>query len=175
MEDVLLMRSHCFTRDRRGFSRILEVVIAAVIIFIAFSVTTFLIQTSDVRVLQERADLDRLGYNVLSSIVNSGAVEVIESDSVYQNWTLLDRGTYLRTAVQSYLPVTMYFNLTLSNCTDTSARAYAVQQAVVSLTNTPLGSIENSTEVSSTDIIYTSKKGNVYHAILLLTRTGEGK
>jgi hypothetical protein len=167
------MRQHCFTRDRRGFSRILEVVIAAVIIFVAFSVATFLIQTSDVRVLQERADLDRLGYNVLSSMVNSGAVEVIESDSAYQNWMLFDRGTYLRTTVQSYLPVTMYFNLTLSNCTDMTT--YAKQQAVANVTNTPSGLIENSTEVSSTDIIYTSKKGNVYHAILLLTRAGEGR
>ena len=165
------MTSRCFLKNHAGQARILEAIIAAVIIFIVFSVATFLVQTSDVRVLQERSDLDRLGYNVLNNLMESGTVETIETSSAYQIAT--QRDLYLRTAVQSLLPVNIYFNLTLFNCTDMTT--YVQLRTVTNNVANALPILfANSTEVSSTDMIYTSKNGNVYHAILLLARAGGG-
>jgi len=155
-------------RDSKGFSRILEVVIAAVIIFVVFSVTTFLIQTSDVRTVQERADLDRTGYNVLTGIIESGVIENIETSST------LNVANYLRTIIQSSLPPTVYFSFSVSNCTDKTTYVTVELVDGSSVTNCPSEIFVNSNEVSSTDLIYTSKNGNVYRAVLLLTRAGEG-
>jgi hypothetical protein len=166
------MTSCRLAKNRAGQMRILETVIAAVILFIVFSAATFLVQTSDVKVLQERSDLDRLGYNVLNSLMESGTIETIETSPLYQNWNQTT-DLYLKTAVHSLLPVNIYFNLTLFKSTDMTT--YVKLQPVTSnvATASPT-SFTNSTEVSSTDIIYTSKNGNVYHAILLLARAGEG-
>lgn len=165
------MTSRRLAKNRAGQMRILEAIIAAVIIFIVFSVATFLVQTSDVKVLQERTDLDKLGYNVLNNLMESGTIETIETSSAYQNAT--QRDLYLRTAVQSYLPVNIYFNLTLFNSTDMTTYVQ-LRMVTNNVANALPTSFTNSTEVSSTDMIYTSKNGNVYHAILLLARAGGG-
>src|SRR3990172_12830983 len=129
--------------DSKGFSRILEVVIAAVIIFVVFSVATFLIQTSDVKAVQERADLDRTGYNVLNGIIESGVIENIETSST------LNVTNYLRTIIQSSLPPTVYFSFSISNCTDKAT--YVTMQPVdgSNVTNCPSELFAKSTEVSS--------------------------
>lgn len=164
------MNKRSLFENRRGFSRILEVVIAAVIIFISFAVATFLVQTSDVRILQERTELDRLGYNVLNSLANSRTIEVLENDSAYENWTIMDKETYLKTTIQSYLPITVYFNLTISKYVD---KAIFVQfEQFTSATNMPVDQAKTSTEVSATEMPYTSKNGNVYCTVLLLIRAG---
>jgi hypothetical protein len=162
------MAKNSITRDNSGFSRILEAVIAAVILFIVFSVATFLIQTSDVKTVQERADLDRTGYNVLTSLVESGAIEKIETSST------LDVKNYLRTIIQSSLPPTVYFSFSISNCTEKGP--YVAMQLVEGsdVTNCPSELFANSAEVSSTDLVYTSKSGNVYGIVFLLTRAGAG-
>jgi len=166
------MRLHFIIKSPSGQTRILEAVIAAVIIFTVFSAATFMIQTSDVKVVQERSDLDRLGYNVLSNLMESGVVETTETDPTYQNNATL-RDIYLRTALQSYLPITIYFQFTLFICTDQTT--YVKLQTVTdNVTNAPLQLFTNSTEVSSTDTIYTSKNGNVYYTVLLLARAGGG-
>lgn len=159
-------------RNQSGIARILEGVIAAVLIFIVFSAATFMVQTSDVKVLQERSDLDRLGYNVLTNLIESGVIETTETDPAYQN-NATSRDLYLKTTLQSYLPITIYFNFTLSNCTDQTT--YVKLQTVTnSVSNVPSQFFTDSTEVSSTDTIYTSKNGNIYYAVLLLARAGGG-
>jgi hypothetical protein len=162
------MICHSVIKDSKGFSRILEAVIAAVIIFVVFSVATFLIQTSDVKMVQERADLDRAGYNVLNGLIESGSIESIETSSVP------DVENYLRTIIQCSLPPTVYFSFSISNCT--GEPPYLRMQLVEGskVTNCQSELFANSTEVSSTDLIYTSKSGNVYETLLLLTRAGAG-
>jgi hypothetical protein len=162
------MAKRSITVDNSGFSRILEAVIAAVILFTVFSVATFLIQTSDVKRVQERADLDRTGYNVVTSLVESGAIESIETNSI------LDVTNYLRTIIQGSLSPTIYFSSSISNCTENGP--YVAMQLVEGrdVTNCPLELFVNSAEVSSTNLVYTSKSGNVYEIVLLLTRAGAG-
>jgi len=158
----MVMLFNGLLRARKGQSRILEAAIAAVIIFIVFSVSMFLIRTSDIRVLQERADLDRLGYNVLHRLVESGTIEEI-----------LENLNLLKTVVQQSLPSTTYFNLTVFKCTGSLAGP-PFEPDPLSVSNAPSGSFANSLEVSSTNMIYTSKKGNIYHLVLVLARAGGG-
>jgi len=154
-------------RARKGQSRILEAVIAAVIIFIVFSVSMFFIRASDVKVLQERADLDRLGYNVLHGLVESGTIE-----ATIEKFGSGFGEVYLKTVVQSSLPSTTYFNLTIFNCVDKGS--WVELKPLISVSNASVDSFANSLEVSSTNMIYTSKKGNIYHLVLVLARAGGG-
>lgn len=155
-------------KTRKGQSRILEAVIGAVIIFIVFSVATFLIRASDVKVLQERGDLDRLGYNVLNRIVESGTIESLVE---VPRWDIV-----LRTAVQKSLPSTIYFNLTVFNCINNPIDNLLIKlDYVTSVSNASPEAFTKSKEVSSTTMIYTSKNGNVYYLVLVLARAGEAE
>lgn len=163
------MSKHFFKEDNRGISRILETVIAAVILFVVFSGATFMVQTSDVKTLQERSDLDRLGYNVLTNVMESGVVENIEAKALPEN---IDNATYLRTAIQTYLPITVYFNLTIYESTDQISHNQLLP-AIKNVANAD--SFERSGEISSTAMMYTSKSGNSYYAVLYLARAGGSK
>jgi len=164
----MVMLFNGLLRARKGQSRILEAVIAAVIIFIVFSVSMFLIRASDVRVLQERADLDRIGYNALHRLVESGTIE-----TTIEKYGSGFGEVYLKTVVQESLPSTMYFNLTIFNCVDKGSWVELDNRRWVSNTSDPK-SFAKSLEVSSTNMIYTSKKGNIYHLVLVLARAGGG-
>lgn len=150
------------TKCRCGQSRILEAVIGAIIIFIVFSVATFLIRASDVRVLQERGDLDRLGYNVLSRMVDSGTIESLIE---IPRWDEV-----LRTTIQKFLPSTLLYNLTIFDCVQHSD--FVTLEHRTSVSNVQPDAFLSSKEVSSTSIVYTSKRGNIYCLVLLLTRAG---
>jgi len=159
-------------KSSSGQSRILEAVIAAVIIFIVFSVSLYLIRASDVRVQQERADLDRLGYNVLHTLVESGAIdETLESPAGLAQPYIGE--LYLKQSVQNALPPSIYFNLTIYKCTGSLTGAW-FESDPHSVTNAPDGAFANALEVSSTPLTYTSKSGNIYYLVLVLTRAGGG-
>jgi hypothetical protein len=166
MEDVLVMPFNTFSKARRGQSRILEAVIAAVVIFVVFSVSIYLLQPS-VQVLNEKSDLDRLGYNVLHTLVESETIEkTLELDS-------LSAAPYLKTVIQRSLPSAIYFNLTIFNCTETViSPAIELKLLSLDINNTSADSFTKSIEVSSTNIIYTSKQGNIYYLVLMLARPG---
>lgn len=150
--------------------RILEAVVAAIIIFLVFSISTFLIRSSDVRVLQERGDLDRLGYNVMSGMIDSGTIEdTLEKGGV----TLSDATIQMQTYIQRSLPVSTYFNLTLFIMSPT-ANGWVNQTLLFSVSNALASTFSSSVELSSTPTIYTSKGGNIYNIVLVLVRAGGG-
>lgn len=156
------------SRSSRGQSRILEAVIAAVIIFLVFSVAAFLIRASDVKVLQERADLDRLGYNVLSGMIESEIIETVMENG--SSSTVIE----LKTFVQRSLPLATCFNLTVSRFEASSQTGWVDQTLVLSLSNSESTAFIDTMEVSSTPTVYTSKSGNIYYVVLVLARAGEG-
>jgi len=159
-------------RSRRGQSRILEAVIAAVIIFIVFSVSLYLIRASDVQVQQQRADLDRLGYNVLHTLVESGSIDqTLEQYTGDAGWI---GETYLKSSIQNALPPSMYFNLTIYKCTGSLTGAWFDPSSTHAVTNAPDGAFSQALEVSSTSLTYTSKNGNIYYLVLVLARAGGG-
>jgi hypothetical protein len=164
-----------FLKARSGQSRILEAVIAAAIIFIVFSASMFLIRASDVKILQERADLDRLGYNVLHRLVESGIIE-----KTLESWPSGSgfAEAILKTAVQRSLPSKIYFNLEIFNCTERVSaenpedKIVRLEPLPYDVSNAPPELFAKSLEVSSTSLIYTSKRGNIYHLVLVLARAG---
>ncbi|MBS7653206.1 MAG: hypothetical protein QW638_05455 [Candidatus Bathyarchaeia archaeon] len=163
-DDMVMMRKISSPCSRKGQSRILEAVIAAAIIFIVFSVSSFLVRASDVRVLQERSDLDRLGYNVLHRLVESGAYGEImaRANSQPELAELL-----LKDALQRALPSSIYFNLTITECDGLTLTTLSINPSNTHGEPTP-----RQLEASSTSLIYTSKDGKIYLLILTLTREG---
>lgn len=159
----MVMLFNNLAKSRKGQMRILESVVAAMIVIILFSVSMFLVSTSNVRVLQEREDLDRIGYNVLNRLVESRTI-----DEILQIPT--QREVYLKTTIQEALANTIYFNLTIYSCLDKGS--YISLQPLISVTNTLDGSLSNSLEVSSTNVIYTSENGSIYNVLLVLARAG---
>ncbi len=147
--------------------RILEAVIAAIIIFLVFSVSTYLIRSSDVRLLQERGDLDRLGYNVLNGMINSGTIEETVEN---QTGTSVNARIQLQTYIQRSIPLSTYFNITIVKMT--ANKGWINQTALFSISNAGTSTFLNSPEVSSTPTIYTSKGGNFYYIVLVLARAG---
>jgi hypothetical protein len=145
----------------KGQARTLEAVIASVIVFLAFSTASYLIYASENILAQETVDLNRLSYNVLHRIVESGVIEeTVEEDP--QNGI-----DHLKMVVQELLPAGVYFDLTVYNCTGNPTQPYS---GSLNISNAPAEVFAESEEVTSTSIIYTSRRGNIYYLILKLTR-----
>jgi hypothetical protein len=151
-----------------GQFRILEAVIAAVIIFLVFSAAFFMVKSSENIVTQETADLNRLGYNTLHRIVESGAIEEI----LEKNQSVEAESAYLKMIVQESLPSAVYFKLTVYTCTGNLTNPFAPNP--LSLSNAPTNELAESKEIASTSTIYTSKKGNIYYLVINLARAGQG-
>jgi hypothetical protein len=157
------------TRAKSGQARILETVVAATIILIVFTASSFFISSSKITAVQERSDLDRLGYNVLSRLTESGTIE-----ATIENTPPLD--VQLKAFVQNSLPSSMLFNLTISKFIQSSSSGewVTVQNPPITVSNTDGSSFSGSIEVSSTPMIYTSKNGYIYYLVLILANAGEG-
>lgn len=151
-------------RNRQAVSRILEAIIAAVVLLLTFSAAAVMLQTSGTRELQEGGDLNRLGYNVLSIIVESGAVDKTQAN--------LEINTILRTN----LPPTIYYNFTVLNCIQTNG-IVTIQADLspkyknIANANDP-ATFTNSSQVSSTSTMYTSPDGQIRELVLKLARAG---
>ena len=153
------------TKANSGFTRILETLIAATIIFIVFASSSFFINSSQTKAVQERTDLDRLGYNALSRLTESGTIEATVENTQ-------SSGYQLKAFLQHSLPSSIFFNLTIMKWSLNEAEWVNLQLQPIS--NADSSSFSNSLEVSSTPIIYTSKSGNIYYLILVLANAGEG-
>lgn len=161
---MIMRRNPGLSGSRRGQSRILEAVVAAAVIFIVFSVSSFLVRASDIRVLQERGDLDRLGYNVLHRLVESGAYgEIMERAGSQPELAEL----HLKEVLQRALPQSIYFNLTITQCDGLTLMTLPINPR-----NIHGDTIPNQLEVSSTSLIYTSRDGRIYLLTLTLMREG---
>lgn len=151
-------------RENRGITRILETIIAATIILIAFSAASFFVSDSKTSTVQDRTDLDRLGYNVLSKLVESGTLEatVEQTPAAYVE---------LKAFVGNSLPSSLLFNLTVTRCIQQGS-SWVTLGEPISVSNLEDDSLSWSLSVSSTPMLFTSKNGNVYHLVLVLANPG---
>ncbi|HSV50381.1 MAG TPA: hypothetical protein VLH35_08690 [Candidatus Acidoferrales bacterium] len=129
--------------SNKGITRILETIIAATIILIAFSAASFFLSDQKTSVVQNRADLDRLGYNVLSKLVESGTIEetVEQTTPAYIN---------LKAFIGNSLPSSMLFNLTVSKCTQGTVGNVVTIGTAMSVSNTEDNALSEMIAVSST-------------------------
>ena len=134
----------------------MEAVIATIILLIAFTAFYFMLYSSEKFFKQEAVDLNRLSYNTLMHLVESGVVERAVSG---------DSGALVK-ALQSLLPPNVFFNLTIVDATDSSRRV------VVSAFNAVPTVFEGPGEVASATITYTSREGKVYMLVLKLALVG---
>ena len=153
-------------RAKKGQARILETIIAATIIFIVFTASSFFVSTSNSTNVQEKTDLDKLGYNVLSRLTESGTIEA----TVEQSPPLTIQ---LKAFLQQSLPSSVLFKFTVMTWDSASSRWVA---SFPSQSNSDDGSFLNSTEVSSTPMVYTSTQNqhHVYYLVLVLANSGQG-
>jgi hypothetical protein len=140
-----------------GQVRILEAVIASIIVFIAFSAAFYFIYSTQNIFAQEAIDLNRLAYNLLHQIAESGIIE----KTIEEKPGGIEQ---LKIALQELLPANIYFNLTIKPINPSGE--------LISASNAPAEAFKETGEVASASIIYTSKRGNIYHMILKLTRAG---
>jgi len=140
--------------------RILEAVIATIVLLIAFTAFYFMLYSSAKFFKQEAVDLNRLSYNALIHLVESGVVERAVSNPT-------TGGEMLVRALQSLLPPNVFFNLTVLNVTDASSR-----EVVVSLSNAVPAVFEGPSELASATTTYTSSEGKIYMLVLRLALVG---
>lgn len=143
-----------------GQMRILEAVIATIVLLIAFTAFYFMLYSSAKFFKQEAVDLNRLSYNALIHLVESGVVERAVSNPT-------TGGEMLVRALQSLLPPNVFFNLTVLNVTDASSR-----EVVVSLSNAVPAVFEGPSELASATTTYTSSEGKIYMLVLRLALVG---
>lgn len=146
--------------SRVGQVRIIEAVVASVMLFIIFTTAFFMLFSSEKFFEQETVDLNRLAYNVLNRLVESGVIEEAVSDGRVD-------GVKIASTLQSMLPQNIYFNLTISERTTSGS-----WRTTTSISNAPRDLFEKSLEVASAGIIYTTKDGRMYYLSLSLTRAG---
>jgi len=153
-------------RANRGQARILETIIAATIIFIVFTASSFFVNSSNSVNVQERTDLDKLGYNVLSRLTESGTIEA----TIEQTPPLTIQ---LKAFLQQSLPSSILFKFSIMTWDSSSNKWVA---SFPSLSNSEDSSFLNSTEVSSTPMIYTLSKNphDVYYLVLVIANSGQG-
>lgn len=152
---------------RSGQARIIEAVMASILIFIAFTAAFYMLFSSERFFRQEAVDLNRLAYNTLHRLVESGAIEeAVGGDNVNE--------TKLRNAIQSLLPQNIYFKLTIYNLTiygGNSGQQSRIEE-ISSISNAQQEVFERSSEVVSASITYTSRDRKIYYLCLSLTRAG---
>ncbi|MEM2587766.1 MAG: hypothetical protein QXV23_05645 [Candidatus Bathyarchaeia archaeon] len=147
-----------------GQMRIIEAVIAATLMFIVFTAAFFMLFSSEKFFRQEAIDLNRLAYNVLHRLAESGVIETAIDKS---------QSAMLASALQSLLPQNVYFNLTIYE-RDGSGQGWIPVNldGKPYVSNASGGVFERLSEVASASITYTSKNGKIYYLSLVLTRAG---
>src|SRR3989304_9020469 len=158
MEDVPMKRS---SRKQRGIVRVIEVLLAATALFIAFTTSIFLTTTSRINVLQEHSDLDRVGQNTLLRLAESGVID----STVYPNGnvTTFDKSTLQNTITEALPPLT-YYSMTIYGDANSGSFPSFTRQ-IGNVSNTSQNSFNTAAEVSSSSFMYTSSSGEIYYIV----------
>lgn len=146
MEDVMV--------NVHGQTRIIEAVIASIIIVIVFTAAFFMLLSSENIFRQETVDLNKLAYNTLHRLADSGALETIKEDASRTKEMLVEM-----------LPQGIYFNLTVERAPPNSG-------VIRTVANAAPGEFEKPREIASTNLLYTTRTGEIYLVTLRLTRAG---
>jgi hypothetical protein len=150
----------------KGQVRMFEAVIAAIIIFSVFSASIFLIYPSRIGILHEKEDLDRLGYNILHSLIETDAIEYVLTESGG------NADSRLKMLIEEIISPSIYYNLTIFKCEDNGV--VVTLRSNFSVSNISPDEFSRLPEKSSTMAIYTSRSGEnggeTYYIILVLAK-----
>lgn len=99
----------------KGISRIIESVVAALLILAAFSISSYLTLPPNTPHQRSSEDLTKFGYNLLSSLaVNDGFDKLIfdSNGNLKEGWE-----QQLKVVINSLIPQNIIFNITVYNAT----------------------------------------------------------
>lgn len=147
------------TRSRHAQARILESLVAAVLMYILFTTVYFMLFSSEKPFKMESVDLNRLSYNSLHHLAGSSVIEEVVNEP--------QSSSRLFEAIQTLLPRNVYFNLTIYE-----RDGSGLWILKLSISNAEARVFELSSEVAASSTVYTSKKGEIYLLCLKLTRVG---
>lgn len=146
--------------SRFGQMRILEAVVASILIYIAFTAVFYMLFSSEKSFKYEVVDLERLAHNVLHRLVESDVIEETLTSTQGSE-------TKLIIALQGLLPQNVFFNLTIYEVDRVGSR-----NRMITVSNAPKGVFKVANEVASASTLYTSRWGGIYLLYLSLTRVG---
>ncbi|MEM2961171.1 MAG: hypothetical protein QXU67_06160, partial [Candidatus Bathyarchaeia archaeon] len=110
MEDVILTnttKKKGYLGANKGQARLTESILAVGLILLIFTTSIYLMSASKVWTIYEKGDLDKLGYNILSYLLEARAIDNLEKSSA---------NAQLKYLLERYLPPMTFFNLTIYNC-----------------------------------------------------------
>lgn len=148
------------SNSKLGQVRVIEAVVASIIMLIMFTAAFYMLFSSEKFFKQEVVDLNRLAYNVLHHLLESNVVEEAVSEEGAVN------ELKLMNVVESLIPQNVLFNLTIWE--------HEVNRwnLIASIHNTPLEVFERASEIASAGVTYTSRSGKILYLNLILVRTG---
>ncbi|MEM2960599.1 MAG: hypothetical protein QXU67_03235, partial [Candidatus Bathyarchaeia archaeon] len=117
----------------------------------------YFMSASKIWTIYEKGDLDKVGYNLLSYLLEARVIDNIGESS--------DPKAQLQFIVQKYLPPMTFFKLTIFKGSPT--------ESWLTICNANEEAFEASVEVSSISVPYTSKVGEIYLINLILARSEE--
>ena len=158
-------------RGRRGQIRVIEAVMAALLIFASFAISSALSAPYRVWVVKQSSELEGQGFSAMNMLAANGALEDFLSNRP-DGWE-----ARLTVLTQSLLPPDVYFNLTIYSINLTSSSPAAVLTVVNRVPITDMGStnlLNQALEVVSDTYPYTSRANVYYELVLVLSRGGTG-
>jgi len=137
-----------------GQARIIEAMIASMMILTTFTVAFQMFLSSENVFRQENVDLNNLAYNTLHYLAESSVIErTIESG----------HPEGLSVILRELLPRGLYFHLMINKTHPAPSERWLF---------TNIKELEGPGEIVSVSMTYTSRAGNIYNVILRLMRGG---
>lgn len=160
----MILKGRVF-RAKKAQARLTESLLAVGLILITFTTSIYIMSSSRLWTIYEKADLDRLGYNLLSYLLEAGVIDNLNDPGAKEE---------LKFFVERNLPPMTFYNLTVYRCKNGSNGAIDME-VWLSISNVPeqysSDAFKASVEVSSSSALYTSKKSNIHFLILVLARS----
>jgi hypothetical protein len=142
---------------RRGMARLLEAVVAAIIVATALSVSYFYLLPTNPYVIRGGTDLEKYGFDTLNTLARQGGFDRVIFDAsgeIVPNWD-----QQMRVVLGSIFPTGILFNMTVYNSTVNVDRFVTLTPLPtnVSISNADASALLNAGQVSQVTFIYTTK------------------
>lgn len=156
-------------RDSKGQLRVIEAVLAVMIIFTTFTAAAYLLKAHRTWATRDIEELEKTGYNVLQRLAESGALEATVGDS-HSGWEI-----HLKLLLETILPPSVYYNLTVFvSCYKSGTATLAPYNGQVITNSLGVNDFSGSPEIASVTYVYTSYyKERIYVLYLQLATGGE--
>jgi len=161
-----------FIKARKGQMRLVEVLFAALIVFLAFSFASYAMTPMNTPIVRGKGDLEVTAYNLLDRLAREGVLEDVVLGG-RQDWE-----QELKIVIARMIWPSLYFNLTIYNGTMHGTVAVSLDP----LRHEPITNVRSdeaseafsrTPEVASANYIYTSHRGSILVLRMMIARSGE--